>query len=118
MKKAFEFLKQHKVIIFGVLFVLFFLRSCSRGNEIKKLSRQNTVNNEVIDSLLYINDSISKLVPSQSNISLLKLKVQYDTYDEILNEMTKLQVTCGTFRETHILKPKVEIGKEIKKLEK
>lgn len=117
MKKILELTKKYTTQILVLLLIIFFFRSCNNSTKIRKLEKIKTENNKTIDSLVYTNDSISKLIPTHSNIHLMKLKVQYETYDKILNEMTKLQVTCGTFRETHILKPKVEISGEIKKLE-
>lgn len=118
MKKIIEFIKKYKIQILILLVLVFFFRSCSKTIKVNRLEKEKKENTHTIDSLKYINDSVITLIPSETNILLNKLKVEYNTYDLILNEMSRRQITCGNFREEFILKPKEAIGKEIKSLEK
>lgn len=62
--KLIEFIKKNKLYILGLLVLIFFFRSCSRGRTITKMEKETVRMESKIDSLQTINkiqsDSISK----------------------------------------------------------
>jgi len=50
MKKIIELVKKYKVYILGILFLLFFFKSCSKSTNIKKLERTNVELQDKVNS--------------------------------------------------------------------
>jgi hypothetical protein len=118
MKKIIDFTKKHKDRLLILLVIFFFFRSCNNSNKVRKLEKNEKKNVQMIDSLLTVNDSISKIIPNSDDMELMKYRIEYDVYDKIFNEMGRRQITCGDFREKMILLPKEEINSKITILEK
>ena len=83
MKKVIEFAKKYKVHILSTLLLIFFLRSCVKSGEVRKLDKVKTSNEQVIDSLTNLVNSQKDTINNISEvIRMEKLKVhrEYDNY--------------------------------------
>lgn len=83
MKKIIEFVKKYKIHILSSLLFIFFMRSCMKSGEVRKLEKVKNKNEQVIDSL---NSLVNGQKDTIKNISEVirteKLKVhrEYDNY--------------------------------------
>lgn len=83
MKKFIEIVKKYKIYILSTLLVFFFLRSCIKSGEVRKLDKTKVEHVSTIDSL---NNVIIGQKDTINNISevirLEKIKVhtEYDNY--------------------------------------
>lgn len=81
--KAIEFVKSHKIYILSIFLFIFFVRSCSKSSEARKLDKVKNRNEKTIDSLNRVingqKDTINKI---SEVIRLEKIKVhnEYDNY--------------------------------------
>lgn len=109
MKKVIELFKTYKVYVLGVFLFIFFLRSCIKSNQVRKLEKTNLKQTEVVDSLNRIvvgqKDTINDITEV---IRLTKVKVhtEYDNYISAQNRGDQLM-------ELHKL-----VKKNLKELEK
>lgn len=83
MKKFIEFIKKYKIHILSAFLFIFFIRSCSKSGDVRKLEKIKTSNENVIDSLTNLvkgqQDTINKI----SNVirqEKLKVHREYDNY--------------------------------------
>ena len=109
MKKIIEFAKTYKVHILTLFFFIFFIRSCVKSGQVRKLEKTNLKQTEVVDSLNNIvvgqKDTINNI---SEVIRLTKVKVhsEYDNYISAQNRGDQLM-------ELHKL-----VKKNLKELEK
>lgn len=81
--KAIEFVKTNKIYILSAFLFIFFVRSCSKSSEARKLDKMRNKNEKTIDSLNQVingqKDTINKI---SDVIRLEKIKVhnEYDNY--------------------------------------
>jgi hypothetical protein len=83
MKKIIEFIKKYKVHILTSLLFIFFVRSCSKSGNVRKLEKSNIKQTEVIDSLTAVVNGQKDTINNISEvIRLEKIKVhtEYDNY--------------------------------------
>jgi len=109
MKKFIELVKTYKVYILGSFLFIFFVRSCVKSGEVRKLEKTNIEQTKVVDSLKQIvvgqKDTINNI---SEVIRLTKVKVHsdYDNYISAQNRGDQLM-------ELHKL-----VKKNLKELEK
>lgn len=83
MKKIIEFVKKYKIHILTTLLVIFFLRSCSKSGDVRKLEKSNIKQTEVIDSLTTVVNGQKDTINNISEVIRLekiKVHVEYDNY--------------------------------------
>ena len=83
MKKIIEFAKKYKIYILSGLLFIFFVRSCSKSGEVRRLEKANIINEQSIDSLtLLVNGQKDTINNISEVIKKEKLKVhrEYDNY--------------------------------------
>ena len=83
MKKVIEFAKKYKIHILSGLLFIFFMRSCMKSGEVRKLEKVKTSNENVIDSLTTLVNGQKDTINNISEvIRQEKLKVHrgYDNY--------------------------------------
>ena len=83
MKKSIEFVKKYKIHILTTLLVIFFLRSCSKSGDVRKLEKSNIKQTEVIDSLTTVVNGQKDTINNISEVIRLekiKVHVEYDNY--------------------------------------
>ena len=83
MKKIIEFVKKYKIHILTTLLVIFFLRSCSKSGDVRKLEKSNIKQTEVIDSLTTVVNGQKDTINNISEVIRLekiKAHVEYDNY--------------------------------------
>ena len=83
MKKIIEFVKKYKIHILTTLLVIFFLRSCSKSGDVRKLEKSNIKQTEVIDSLTTVLNGQKDTINNISEVIRLekiKVHVEYDNY--------------------------------------
>ena len=83
MKKFIEFVKKYKIHILSGLLFIFFIRSCSKSGDVRKLEKVKTKNEQTIDSLTQLINGQKDTISNISEvIRLEKLKVhrEYDNY--------------------------------------
>ncbi len=83
MKKIIEFIKTYKIHILSSLLFIFFLRSCIKSSNVRKLEKIKTKNEIIIDSLNTIINGQKDTINNISKvIKLEKIKVhnEYDNY--------------------------------------
>lgn len=86
MKKVIEFIKKYKIYILTSLFVIFFIRSCSKSGQVRKLEKLKTENENLIDSLNFIIKGQKDTINNISEvIRMEKIKVHTD-YDNYISE--------------------------------
>lgn len=89
MKKIIEFVKKNRLYILSVLLVFFFLRSCTKSGQVRKLEKINTNNIEMIDSLtLMINNQKETIFNITEVIRVEKIKVHVE-YDNWISEKNR-----------------------------
>jgi hypothetical protein len=112
MEKIKTFFSKHGLIAFMVLLLVMLLQTCNKNGSIKKLTKER-------NKLEVKADSLSKLVLTDKNILLIEYKSEYDVYDKINNEMSKLnrQAQMMEFQNQHIIPKKVDLENKIKALE-
>lgn len=83
MKKVIEFVKKYKIHILSLFLFIFFMKSCIKSGEVKKLEKVKTSNEKVIDSLKNLVtgqkdtiDNISEVI----RVEKLKVHREYDNY--------------------------------------
>jgi hypothetical protein len=83
MKKVIEFVKKYKIHILSLFLFIFFMKSCIKSSEVKKLEKVKTSNEKVIDSLKNLVtgqkdtiDNISEVI----RVEKLKVHREYDNY--------------------------------------
>lgn len=109
MKKFIELVKKYKVYILASFLFIFFVRSCSKSGEVRRLEKTNIEQTKVVDSLRQIvvgqKDTINDI---SEVIRLTKVKVHsdYDNYISAQNRGDQLM-------ELHKL-----VKKNLKELEK
>jgi hypothetical protein len=112
MEKIKNFFNKHGLVAFVVLFLIMSMRGCVKNASITKLEKENKKLSVQVDSL-------TLLVPSEENIKLSNLKSRYSVYDELNNEMSKLnrQEQMLKFQNTFIIPQKEDLRKQISILE-
>lgn len=83
MKKVIEFAKKYKIHILSTFLFIFFMRSCVKSGEVRKLEKTKTSNEKVIDSLnVLVNGQKDTINNISEVIRQEKLKVHrdYDNY--------------------------------------
>lgn len=83
MKQFILFVKKYKIHILSLFLFIFFMRSCIKSGEVKKLQKQESKNEQVIDSLTSIVNGQKDTINDISEvIRVEKLKVhrEYDNY--------------------------------------
>jgi len=83
MKKIIEFVKKYKIYFLSGLFFIFFMRSCIKSGEVRKMEKLNNKNTELIDSLTKVVNGQKDTINNISEvIRLEKIKVhaEYDNY--------------------------------------
>jgi hypothetical protein len=81
--KAVEFVKKYKIYILSSLLFIFFVRSCSKSGEARKLDRVKSRKERTIDSLTRVingqKDTISK-ISEVIRLEKIKVHIEYDNY--------------------------------------
>ena len=83
MKNIIEFVKKYKIHILSALLLIFFMRSCIKSSEVRKLNKVKTENEKTVDSLNLLVDGKKDTINNISEvIRMEKLKVHryYDNY--------------------------------------
>jgi len=83
MKKVIEFAKKYKLHILSTLLFIFFMRSCMKSGEVRKLEKTKTSNEKVIDSLTTIVNGQKDTINNISEVirqEKLKVHREYDNY--------------------------------------
>lgn len=83
MKKVIEFVKKYKIHILSSLLFIFFMRSCMKSGEVRKLEKVKTQNESVIDSLTFIVNGQKDTINNISEVirqEKLKVHREYDNY--------------------------------------
>lgn len=83
MKKVIEFAKKYKIHILSTLLFIFFMRSCIKSGQVRKLEKVKTQNEKNIDSLgVLVNGQKDTINNISEVIRQEKLKVHrdYDNY--------------------------------------
>jgi hypothetical protein len=81
--KFIELLKKYKVYILSGLLIIFFFRSCIKSTQVRKIGKNMTKQEIVIDSLQNIVNTQEKLIgefPEKLRIEKIKLHSEYDNY--------------------------------------
>jgi hypothetical protein len=83
MKNFIEFVKKFKTHILGLFLFIFFMRSCVKSGEVRKLEKLKAKDELVIDSLNFLvngqNDTI-KNISEVIRVEKLKVHREYDNY--------------------------------------
>mgnify|MGYP006266274569 CR=1 FL=1 len=113
MKKVKDFFSKYGLIAFIALYVIMGMRGCIKSSKITRLEKEKMV-------LTTQKDSLMTLVPTKENVILMDLKSKYEVYDNINNEMSKLnrQEQMMMFQNKFILPQKEDLENRIKELEK
>lgn len=83
MKKIIEFVKKHKIYILSGLLFIFFVRSCSKAGNVRKLEKVKTKNEQTIDSLTKIVNGQKDTINNISEVirqEKIKVHRYYDNY--------------------------------------
>lgn len=83
MKKVIEFAKKYKIYILSSLLVIFFMRSCMKAGEVRKLEKVKTQNEKNIDSLTFLVNGQKDTISNISEVirqEKLKVHREYDDY--------------------------------------
>lgn len=83
MKKFIEFLKKYKIHILSALLFIFFMRSCMKSGEVRKLEKVKTQNENKIDSLTSLVNGQKDTINNISEVirqEKLKVHREYDNY--------------------------------------
>jgi hypothetical protein len=96
-----------------VLVLLMSMQTCSKNRKITRLTKER-------EKLEIQNDSLSKLIPTQENLTILQYKAEFGVYNKLNNEMSKLnrQEQLMNFQNQFIIPPKEELENKINELEK
>jgi len=89
MKKIIELVKKYKVYILTSFLFIFFVRTCAKSVEVRKLEKRDIEQTKVVDSLNKIiigqKDTINNI---SEVIRLTKIKVHTD-YDNYISEQNR-----------------------------
>lgn len=83
MKKVIEFVKKFKIHILGTLLFIFFMRSCIKSGEVRKLEKVKIQNEVMIDSLTSLVNGQKDTINNISEVirqEKLKVHREYDNY--------------------------------------
>ena len=83
MKKVIEFVKKYKIHILSSFLFIFFMRSCIKSGEVRKLEKDKTSNENVIDSLTTLVNGQKDTINNISEVirqEKLKVHREYDNY--------------------------------------
>jgi len=83
MKKIIEFVKKYKIYILSGLLFIFFVRSCSKSGDVRKLEKVKIKNEKVIDSLTFLVNGQKDTISNISEVirqEKLKVHREYDNY--------------------------------------
>lgn len=83
MKKFIEFVKKYKIHILSTILFIFFMRSCMKSGEVRKLEKVKTKNEMIIDSLTLIVNGQKDTINNISDVikeEKLKVHREYDNY--------------------------------------
>lgn len=83
MEKVINFIKKYKIYILSFLLIIFLIRSCSKGAEIKRINKQNVENANKIDSLMFFKTNLQQKIDSFPEIlrkQKLNIHMEYDNY--------------------------------------
>ena len=83
MKKIIEFIKKYKIHILSTLLCIFFMRSCMKSGEVRKLEKIKTQNENIIDSLTFLVNGQKDTINNISEVirqEKLKVHREYDNY--------------------------------------
>ena len=109
MKKIIEFVKKYKIHILSSLLFIFFMRSCIKSGEVRKLNKVKTENEKIVDSLnLLVNGQKDTINNISEVIRMEKIKVHRD-YDNYISSKDRGE----QLMELHMI-----VKKNIKNLEK
>jgi hypothetical protein len=112
MEKVKNFFRKNGLVSFVMLFLVFFITTCNKNRKIKRITKENV-------KISTERDSILSLVPSSESVNLLKLKSEFEIYNKLNNEMSKLdrQTQMMDFQTQYIISPKEKLEIRIKELE-
>jgi hypothetical protein len=112
MEKVKNFFRKNGLVSFVMLFLVFFVTTCNKNRKIKRITKENV-------KISTERDSILSLVPSSESVNLLKLKSEFEIYNKLNNEMSKLdrQKQMMDFQTQYIISPKEKLEIRIKELE-
>jgi hypothetical protein len=113
MEKIKNFFNKHGMVSVIVLVLLMSMQTCGKNSKITKLTKER-------NKLEVQNDSLSKLIPTPENLSILQYKAEFGVYDNLLNTLSKQKMINPdeNFREKYIVLPKEQLQNKIKELEK
>ena len=83
MKKVINFIKKYKIHILSISLFFLFARSCSKGVEIKKITKKNTEFISEIDSLTNVVNNLEHKIDSFPEImrkEKINIHIDYDNY--------------------------------------
>lgn len=83
MKKIIEFIKRYKIYILSTLLFIFFMRSCIKSGEVRKLEKVKKTNVTIIDSLTNLIDGQRYTINNISEVirqEKLKVHREYDNH--------------------------------------
>jgi hypothetical protein len=112
MEKLKKFFSKNGLVSFVVIFLVFFVTTCNKNRKIKRITKENV-------KISTERDSILNLVPLPEKLILLKLKSEFEIYNKLNNEMSKLdrQKQMMDFQTQYIISPKEKLEIRIKELE-
>jgi len=109
MKKIIEFVKKYKIYILSTLLFIFFVRSCGKSSEVRKLEKLDIKQKETIDSLKRVINGQKDTINNISEvIRLEKIKV-HSEYDNLISQKDRGE----QLMELHMI-----VKENIKKLQK
>lgn len=83
MKNIIEFVKKYKIHILATLLFIFFMRSCIKSGNVRKLEKNSIKQTEMIDSLTNVingqKDTINK-ISEVIRIEKIKVHSEYDNF--------------------------------------
>lgn len=83
MKKVIEFVKKYKIHMLSTLLFIFFMRSCIKSSEVRKLEKIKTQNERSVDSLTFLVNGQKDTINNISEVirqEKLKVHREYDNY--------------------------------------
>jgi hypothetical protein len=108
-----DFITKHSLIITIILLLLLTFQTCNKNRKINRITKDR-------NKLVIQNDSLSKLIPTEGNLMILRYKTEFGVYNKLNDEMSKLnrQEQMMNFQNQFIIPPKEDLENKIKALEK
>lgn len=112
MQKFKDFFDKNGIILFSVLLFLFFIQTCSKNRKINRVEKKLAISEAKVDSLVI-------LVPTESNIEIIKNKSKLEVYDKLNTEMSKLRRNeqLMDFQNEFIIPAKEKLESEINSIQ-